>query len=141
MGKFHHSLHRISVLEYIIIALLVIHLLPIWIFKYIPTQDGASHIYNAYLLKEYHDPAMYKTRECFRLNLSLFPNWTSHILMAGLMFLVPGIVAEKILLTLCVGLVPISFFYFLRIVRRESDILGLLGFLFSQTTPSQLIPG
>ncbi len=137
MQRYFHILRQIPASRYAIIALLIIHLLPIWVFKYFPSQDGASHIYNAYILKEYHKPAMYKTRECFQLNLTLFPNWFSHIFMAGLMFLVPGLVAEKTLLSLCIGLVPLSFFYYLRATDVEADsksdhtLLGLLGFLFA----------
>jgi len=119
MKRYFHIFRKVSTLECVIIALLIIHLLPIWIFKYFPSQDGASHVYNAYILKEYHDPAMYKTRECFQLNLTLFPNWFSHVFMAGLMFLVPALVAEKILLSLCIGLVPISLFYCLRAIGTE----------------------
>ena len=138
MRKYLYIFRRMSTLEYIVIAMFVIYLLPLWVFKYFPSQDGASHIYNAYLLKEYHNPAMYKIRECFRLNLTIFPNWFSHAFMAGFMFLVSPLVAEKILLSLCVGLTPISFFYCLRAVaggRSETQfgsgnqILGFLGFL------------
>ena len=137
MQNYSHIFSRIPASKYAVIALLIIHLLPIWAFKYFPSQDGASHIYNAYILKEYHKPAMYKTRECFQLNLTLFPNWFSHIFMAGLMFLVPGLVTEKILLSFCIGLVPLSFFYYLRTTDVESGsksdhtLLGLLGFLFA----------
>ncbi len=118
MRIYYDIFRRISILKYIIIALLIIHLMPICVFKYFPSQDGAAHIYNAYLLKEYNNPAMYKTRECFRLNLTLFPDWFSHVFMAGLMFLVSGLMAEKILLCLCIGLAPISLFYFLRAVAQ-----------------------
>ena len=38
---------------------------------------------------------MYKVRECFELNLTLFPNWFSHAFMAGLMFLVSPLIAEE----------------------------------------------
>jgi len=90
-----------------------------------------NHVYNAYLLKEYHNPALYKTREIFRLNLALFPNWMSHVIMAGLMFIVPPLIAEKILLTLCVGLAPLSLLYFLRSVGKDKKLYVWLGFIFS----------
>ncbi len=90
-----------------------------------------NHVYNAYLLKEYHNPALYKTREIFQLNLALFPNWMSHVIMAGLMFIVPPLIAEKILLTLCIAIVPLSFLYFLRCVNRDSTFYVWLGFIFS----------
>ena len=115
----------------IIIALLVIHLLPIWMFKYFPSHDGPSHIYNAYVLKEYHKHENYKIREVFKLNSTLFPNWTSHALMALLMYVFPPILCEKILLTLCIALLPLSLFYFLNAVDRDRTIFGLLGFMYA----------
>ena len=50
-----------------VIVMLVLHLLPVWGFKYFPTQDGASHIYNSYVVKEYHN------HENYRLPRSLRP--------------------------------------------------------------------
>ena len=122
---------RIPTRHIIIIALLVVHLLPIWIFRYFPTQDGPSHIYNAYVLKEYHKHENYKLREVFKLNLALFPNWASHILLALLMYVFPPLVCEKILLSLCIGLLPLSLFYFLNAVDRGKTVFGLLGFLYA----------
>ena len=117
--------------KHLFLALLLIHILPIWFFRYFPSQDGMNHVYNAYLLKEYYNPALYKTREIFQLNLTLFPNWMSHVIMAGLMFIVPPLIAEKILLTLCIAIVPLSFLYFLRGINRDSTLYVWLGFLFS----------
>ena len=77
--------------KYLFLFLLILHLLPIWIFRYFPSQDGMNHVYNAYILKSYHDPALYN-------NLTLFPNWISHLLMAGLMFIVLPLIVEKLLL-------------------------------------------
>ena len=117
--------------KHLFLALLLIHILPIWVFRYFPSQDGMNHVYNAYLLKEYHNPALYKTREIFRLNLALFPNWMSHVIMAGLMFIVPPLIAEKILLTLCIGLAPLSFLYFLKSIGKDNALYVWLGFIFS----------
>jgi hypothetical protein len=71
------------------IALLLIHVLPIWIFPYFPTQDGPAHVYNSKVLKDYHDTDNHEIREAYRLNLRLFPNWTSHASMTALMYVVP----------------------------------------------------
>ena len=121
--------------KYIIIALLIIHLLPLWIFRYFPNQDGPSHIYNAYVLKEYHKHENYRLREVFKLNLTLFPNWTSHALMALLMYVFPPLVCEKILLSLCIALLPLSLFYFLDAVDKGKILFGLLGFIYAYNYP------
>ena len=120
-----------SVGRNVIIALLVIHLLPVWIFTYFPTQDGASHIYNSYVLKEYHKHENYRLREVYEVRLTLFPNWTSHAFLALLMYVFPPIICEKILISICIGLLPLSLFYFLNRVQKGNAIFGLVGFIFA----------
>ena len=114
-----------------VIVLMVIHLLPVWGFKYFPTQDGASHIYNAYVLKEYHNHENYRLREVYKLNPTLFPNWTSHALLALLLYIFPPLICEKIVLTLCIGLLPLSLFYFLNGIAKKNIVFGLVGFLYA----------
>ena len=114
-----------------VIVLMVIHLLPVWGFKYFPTQDGASHIYNAYVVKEYHNHENYRLREVYKLNATLFPNWTSHALLVLLLYIFPPLVCEKIVLTLCIGLLPLSLFYFLNGIAKRNIVFGLLGFLYA----------
>ena len=50
------------------------------------------------MLKSYENPALDKKREVFQLNLTLFPNWVSHLLIVGSMFVSPLLIAEQILL-------------------------------------------
>ena len=122
---------RLSTKHIIIIVLLVAHLLPIWIFKYFPTQDGLSHIYNAYVLKEYHKHENYKLREVYKLNLTIFPNWSSHMILALLMYVFPPLICEKILISMCIALVPISLFYFLNGVQKGKTLFGFVGFIYA----------
>ena len=49
-----------------VIVMLVLHLLPVWGFKYFPTQDGLSHIYNSYVVKEYHKHENYRSARSLR---------------------------------------------------------------------------
>ena len=127
----HRSAGMASAGRNVIIALLVIHLLPVWIFTYFPTQDGASHIYNSYVLKEYHKHENYRLREVYELRLTLFPNWTSHAFLALLMYVFPPIICEKILISICIGLLPLSLFYFLNSVQKGNAIFGLVGFIYA----------
>ena len=113
------------------VLLLVLHLLPLWIFTYFPSQDGPSHIYNALMLKEYHKHENFMLRDVWKLNITIFPNWLSHLMLAAFLFVFPPIVAEKVFLTLAVGLVPISFFYLLDAVHKRGFVFAWLGFLFS----------
>ena len=107
------------------------------IFKYFPTQDGLSHLYNAHILKSYHHAENYQLRNVYDLRLTLFPNWTSHLLLALLMHNFPPLIGEKILLTMCISLIPLSLFYFLSGVHQEPtpslgrNVFGLVGFIYA----------
>ena len=122
---------RLSIGHITVIVMLVLHLLPVWGFKYFPTQDGASHIYNSYVVKEYHNHENYRLREVYELNATVFPNWTSHALLLLLLYIFPPLVCEKIVLTLCIGLLPFSLLYFLNSIQKRNIVFGLLGFLFA----------
>ena len=125
------KLSQLSIGYITVIVLLVVHLLPVWGFKYFPTQDGASHIYNAYVLKDYHKHENYRLREVYELNPTIFPNWTSHALLALLLYVFPPLICEKIVLTFCIGLLPLSLLYFLNGVQKRNLVFGLVGFLYA----------
>ncbi len=120
--------------KHVFVVLLILHLLPIWIFSYFPSQDGPSHVYNALVLKEYGQHENYKIRDAWKLNITIFPNWLSHIVLAALLYIFPPVMSEKVFLTIAVGLIPISFFYFLNAVNKdhkEKYLYGWLGFPFA----------
>jgi hypothetical protein len=60
----------------------------------------------------------------------LTPNWVGHLVMAGLMYLIPALVAEKMLLSGYVILLPISICYVLRAIRPDGAFLTVLIFPF-----------
>jgi hypothetical protein len=79
-------------------VLVLAHLLPVWVFRYQPTQDGPSHLCNAIIVRDYGTPGTHH-HEFFELAYEAFPNWTSHLLLAGLTSLVHPLSAEKLLVT------------------------------------------
>lgn len=93
-------------------ALIIAYLLPIWLFPYFPTQDGVSHVYNSQILTEYRNPD-YEFRAYYEINGYPFPNWLSHFALAMLMFVFPPLIAEKVFLSLYVILFPLAIRYFL----------------------------
>jgi hypothetical protein len=116
-------------LKILIFCLILIHIIPVWIVTYFPTQDGPSHLYNAKIMKEYNNPD-YKFNEYYDLNLKVFPNWFSHAFLAGLMFVFPPLIAEKLLISIYIILFPLSLFYLINAVNRGNISFGILGFLF-----------
>jgi hypothetical protein len=118
-------------IKYLIVGLMLVHLIPIWAFKFIPTQDGINHVYNAYILKEYNNPQYTQFRQVYELNIKPFPNWTSHAFFFVALYIMPPLIAEKVFVTICVLLVPLSFFYFYNSVDKRLWFFGFLGFLYS----------
>ncbi|MDA1191659.1 MAG: hypothetical protein O3A46_08260 [Candidatus Poribacteria bacterium] len=118
----------------LVLALTVLHLIPIWAFTYVPTQDGLNHVYNSYILKEWHNPAYTKFHDAYELNLTLFPNWTNYAFFYAALHVVPPVVADKLFLTVCVLLYPLAFGYLLKAVGADARLWGLLGFLFTYHT-------
>ena len=98
-------------LAQLITVLCLLHLIPIWGFKFIPTQDGISHVYNAYILKEWKNPEFTKFHEVYNLNLTFFLNWMDYAILFATLHVFPPLIAEKIFTTICVLLYPFSFYY------------------------------
>jgi hypothetical protein len=110
------------------LALILIHLIPIWAFKYFPSQDGPAHMNNATIIREYHDRPIF--REYYSLNKDLVPNWVGHLVLTGLMSLMPALVAEKMLLSGYVILLPLSVCYVLHTIHPDGTFLTVLIFPF-----------
>jgi hypothetical protein len=74
-------------------------LAPIWWIHFLPTQDGPAHLANAVILKDYDSPGA-RYRNFFEVRWEPLPNWTVHLLLAGLLHVVPPLSAEKIVVSL-----------------------------------------
>ena len=122
---------RLSIQQIVVIVLLIVHILPVWLFKYACTQDGPAHVHNAHVLKVYHNHENYILREVYEHNPTLFPNWTSHAVMSALMYVFPPLICEKIFFSLCIGLLPLSLLYLLNGVQKGKTLFCLVGFIFA----------
>jgi hypothetical protein len=112
------------------LALIVAHLIPLWAFTYFPSQDGPAHLENASIIREYHEPARSAFRAYYVFNQSFTPNWAGHLVLAGLMSLLPPLTAEKVFLSGYVILFPMAVRYAVTAVRPDSRFLAVLGFPF-----------
>jgi hypothetical protein len=108
---------------------IVLYLLPVWVFRFFPSQDGPSHLYNAQILREFSNPN-YDFRQYYQLNLALFPNWLANMLEWAFLYVAPALIAEKLLLTVYVIAFPLSFFYLLDAVQPGRNLVGFISFLF-----------
>ncbi len=117
------------------LLLILIHLIPLWSFRYFPSQDGPAHLENAMILKEYHNPESTALREYYVLNPHPSPNWFGHLILAGLMSLFPILIAEKIFLSGYIILFPLAVRYALRSIRPDAGFLAVLSFPFIYSYP------
>jgi putative flippase GtrA len=88
-------------------ALLVLHVLPIWLVAYVPTQDGALHVENTLALL--HHAASPLLQHYYLANWGAQPNWLTQLLLAPLLGIVSAPTAEKLVLTGYTLLLPLSF--------------------------------
>ena len=114
--------------------LVLLYILPIWVFKYFPSQDGPCHIYNSFILRHYNDPD-YRFNEFYEIRKSPIPNWASHASMMLLMYLVPPLIAEKVLLTGYIILMAVSMLYLLDAVEDRRTPLVFIGIPFIYNCP------
>lgn len=110
---------------------IIICLLQIWLPEYYVTGDGPCHVYNARIL---HDLWSGKDVDFYLRYLEFVkspnPNWLCHIILAALMYVVNGVVAEKILLSIYVLLFCSGSYLLLRRLTGERSYWPLVLFIF-----------
>jgi hypothetical protein len=110
------------------LLLIAAHLIPVWSFKYFLTNDGPAHLYNAYILKSIGGNTLFS--DFFYLNANLEPNYLGHSILAGLMYIFPPFIAEKILLSLYIIGLPLSFRLLVKRVNANAGFISFLVFPF-----------
>jgi hypothetical protein len=115
--------------ERLIFGLLIVaHLAPVWAVKYLPTTDGAAHVANAEAMRRMHDPALGVLPHYYYVSHAPSPNLIGHLLLAGLLYVVKPVIAEKVVVSLYVVLFPLGARYVVRAIRRQATPLAFLAF-------------
>lgn len=109
--------------------LLVLYLLPIWVFPYFPSQDGPHHLYTSWVFRQSFDPANYVIRDAYQWNMWPYPNLLAFLLLAYFMVFFPPLLAEKLLLTLYVLLFPAALVYLFNVVGQKDKTFALIGII------------
>jgi hypothetical protein len=113
-------------------ALALLYVLPFWTVRYLPTVDGGCHTYNAWVLRQYANTEQYPLfQQYYEINWRPYPNWIGHGTMALLMFVVPPVIAEKLLVSAYVLLFLGGAWYLAGAVRPRERWLALLAFPFA----------
>jgi hypothetical protein len=121
---------RISGEGLLFALLLILHVAPIWAFRFFPTQDGPGHQALAFILRQYNRPDAGLLRQYYALNREALPNEFIFFLMNRVLGFLTVPLAEKVLLTLYAILLPLSVRYALRGVSRQAGFLAILSFPF-----------
>ena len=109
-------------------ALTLLHLAPLWAFPYFPSTDGPIHLSIADVLVRYQSVETPSFRVFYEINGSIEPNSFIFGFLYLLMQAVPPLIAEKVLLSAYVVLVPLALRYAVTAAAPEAGILSLLGF-------------
>jgi hypothetical protein len=98
-------------------------------FRYVPTQDGPCHLYNAMIIAD-HGRKGTLNDHFFVVQLDPLPNWTAQAALVGLLNVVDPLTAEKILLSVHIVLFGVSFHYFISFANPGLRVAPLLGLAF-----------
>lgn len=81
-------------------AMVALLLIPVWSVGYFPTTDGPSHVYNAWILRQYGNTQEYPLfQQYYEIDWRPIPNWLSHAVLTLLMFPLDPRTAEKVLVS------------------------------------------
>lgn len=84
----------------------LLNLLPVLVFTYLPQQDGPAHLHNAMVLTEYgRSPVL---REYYTVGWSFAGNAVGHVMLVALMAILPPVVAGNVILGLLVVGLPLA---------------------------------
>ncbi len=89
-------------------AMVVLFIIPLWVYPYIPTQDGPAHLFNAHLinglLQEQTNPMI---DGFYELNKDFTPTWVFHLVLAKLGRMAGVQTAERIILSILIVFLPL----------------------------------
>jgi hypothetical protein len=114
-----------------LLALIVVFLLlPLWIVRYPPLLDYPDHLARAFILVHINDPA-YSFSKSYFTEWGAYPYLGMDLSLIALQYLFPPLVAGRVLLSICVLLVPLSGWWFLRQANPGHSALALWTLLLS----------
>jgi len=120
-------------------GLVALYLVPFWAAPIVPTTDGGSHVYNAWLLGQLAGPSPAPLlRQHYEINPQPVPNYLTHVVLLALMDLgLGGPTAEKALLSGYVLLLAGGLWYLAGATGRGRAWVALLGLPFVWNTMLQ----
>lgn len=115
---------------YIFLIFLVINLIPILFFKFLPTLDGPSHLHNSNLINNLLFSDSDFLRNFYKMNSELIPNWSGHFLLATFNLIFPAWITDKILIITYLIFLPYSYRWFIKSISPDNYFLSYFIFPF-----------
>jgi len=112
------------------LLVVLLHVLPIWLFGYFATQDGPSHLHNSRVMLDYLGRGSPIFQQYYEVRPNLGGNVLSQIALIALNSVTPAWFADKVFLTIYVILMSCGFWYAVGAVRPEARVLSFLVFPF-----------
>jgi hypothetical protein len=116
-------------------GLVLAQLMPLWAFRWFPSQDGPIHLEIASLLPRLAGGGDPVAAHYFAVNGELEPTWFLFLPLSALTALTSAPIAEKLLLSAFVVLFAVALRYALEAVRPGAGYLAVLGLPFAFSFP------
>lgn len=111
-------------------ATLLLHLIPILVLTPFLTLDGPAHLYNAELMKELLKGQELVIGKFFDFNKFPHPNWSGHLILMCLLYILPPLLAEKFFLCLIVLISALGFRKLVKTIEPSAVWMSWLFFPF-----------
>lgn len=113
-------------LFFFIVALL--NAMPIFLYKFFPSMDGAVHVHNAQNIVELLSNPESRLHDYMIFNPALVPNWGGHIVLSLFSLFLPAFLAEKSLFLIYFIGLPLAFRFFITKGMNQQPYLSYLIF-------------
>ncbi len=110
-------------------SVLVINIAFLFFTRFYPSMDSPAHLYNSNLIKHLILKNNFLS-EFYQINSIPIPNWISHFILSISKLVLPGWLAEKLLLTFYISGMSISFRQLVKTVKPENLSLSIFIFPF-----------
>lgn len=109
------------------LGLVILNLLPIWVFPFVPSQDGPAHLDSAIALRALASGDAF-FHEYYDAYWRIASNQIYLLLLVGLGSFFPMLIAEKLILSLYVIMLPVAMLFAIRQLRTGNLHAVFLAF-------------
>jgi hypothetical protein len=119
----------------VLVLLVALYVALFWFERYVPTQDGPSHLENAVLLRDLWLPGDNGAEQYYRLNVRTGSNLLGYAAVAACATVLPPIPAERIFFSLYVVAFVAAVFAFARVAGARTPIAAIAALPYALAFP------